>query len=190
MLLDTAERMFLERGVARTSLNDIAQAAGLTRGAVYWHFEDKLALYDTLMERLSVGCQPPVQALEDGDPVGWVRALALTPVRLLLEDERARRLFTIKMHRVEFSEDLAVIWDRHVDKGGQYLARMEEAMVRAQALLAVPLRLPPHQAALGAFALVNGLLAYATLDPAHLAALRNAEAVVDAYLVGLGLPPS
>ena len=37
-LLDAAEHVFEQRGVARTSLNHIAEAAGLTRGAVYWHF--------------------------------------------------------------------------------------------------------------------------------------------------------
>ena len=34
-LLDAAECLFAERGVSRTSLQDIAKAAGVTRGAVY-----------------------------------------------------------------------------------------------------------------------------------------------------------
>ena len=45
-LLDAAERLFEARGVSRTSLQDIASAAGLTRGAVYWHFRDKADLFD------------------------------------------------------------------------------------------------------------------------------------------------
>ena len=40
-LLDAAERVFGRRGVARTSLVEIAEEAGVTRGAVYWHFKDK-----------------------------------------------------------------------------------------------------------------------------------------------------
>lgn len=43
-LLDAAEQVFYEQGVARASLNEIAQRAGATRGAVYWHFKDKLDL--------------------------------------------------------------------------------------------------------------------------------------------------
>ena len=35
-LLDAAEQVFYEQGVARASLNEIAQRAGATRGAVYW----------------------------------------------------------------------------------------------------------------------------------------------------------
>lgn len=37
LLLDTAEQLFSEKGVSKTTLADIASAAGLTRGAVYWH---------------------------------------------------------------------------------------------------------------------------------------------------------
>ena len=38
VLLDAAEVLFAQRGVSRTSLQEIAKAAGMTRGAVYWHF--------------------------------------------------------------------------------------------------------------------------------------------------------
>ena len=37
-ILDAAEHLFQARGVSRTSLQDMAHAAGVTRGAVYWHF--------------------------------------------------------------------------------------------------------------------------------------------------------
>ena len=45
-LIDAAERLFDSRGVSRTSLQDIAQAAGATRGAIYWHFKDKADLFN------------------------------------------------------------------------------------------------------------------------------------------------
>ena len=38
-ILEAAERLFLEKGVAQCSLEQIARAAGVTRGAVYWHFD-------------------------------------------------------------------------------------------------------------------------------------------------------
>lgn len=192
LLLDTAERMFLERGVGRTSLSDIAHAAGLTRGAVYWHFEDKAALYNALMDRLSDACRTLLRRDADaqaGDALAALRVTAMTPLRMLREDPRAQRLFTIARHRIEFSEDLAAIWARHVDKGGQYLALMEGALRAAQAQGAGTLRLPLRQAALGLFALVDGLVAYATLDPAGPATLQDADGIIDAYLAGLGFPP-
>src|SRR5438477_5853899 len=53
-LLDAAERVFRERGVTRTSLTEVATAAGLTRGAVYWHFKDKAALFAAMCERATL----------------------------------------------------------------------------------------------------------------------------------------
>lgn len=39
-ILEAAEKAFHARGVARTTLADIAKLAGVTRGAIYWHFQD------------------------------------------------------------------------------------------------------------------------------------------------------
>ena len=51
LLLDTAAEVFERRGVSRTSMQDIATAAGLTRGAIYWHFRDKVDLFNAMMDR-------------------------------------------------------------------------------------------------------------------------------------------
>jgi TetR/AcrR family acrAB operon transcriptional repressor len=40
-ILDAAEQLFVKQGVSRTTLQHIATAAGVTRGAIYWHFNDK-----------------------------------------------------------------------------------------------------------------------------------------------------
>src|SRR3954470_16660398 len=50
-ILDAAELLFEKRGVSRTSLQDIAEAAGVTRGAIYWHFQGKEDLFTAMMER-------------------------------------------------------------------------------------------------------------------------------------------
>ena len=44
-ILDAAETLFYEQGVAGTTLSHIAASAGLTRGAIYWHFSNKLELF-------------------------------------------------------------------------------------------------------------------------------------------------
>lgn len=50
-LLDAATAVFSEQGVSNTTLNQIAKAAGMTRGAVYWHFENKDAVIKALWEK-------------------------------------------------------------------------------------------------------------------------------------------
>ena len=53
-ILASAKRLIARRGYENTSLSDIAKYAGVTRGSVYWHFENKeellIALLDSLEE--------------------------------------------------------------------------------------------------------------------------------------------
>lgn len=59
-LLNTAEQVILARGLSRTSLLDIAVAAGLSRSAIYWHFADRVALFNAFMGQLA-----PLAARQD-----------------------------------------------------------------------------------------------------------------------------
>ena len=51
-LLRAALEVFDRRGVARASLAEIAHEAGVTRGALYWHFKSREELFDALFQRL------------------------------------------------------------------------------------------------------------------------------------------
>ena len=50
-LLDAALEVFWRDGVTRASLQAISQEAGVTRGALYWHFKNKEDLFETLFEQ-------------------------------------------------------------------------------------------------------------------------------------------
>lgn len=51
-LLLAALEVFDRRGVARASLHEIAQEAGVTRGAFYWHFKNKEDVFEALFQRM------------------------------------------------------------------------------------------------------------------------------------------
>ncbi|MDO4641015.1 MAG: TetR family transcriptional regulator [Neisseria sp.] len=51
-LLQSALDTFYVKGISRSSLNEIAQNAGVTRGALYWHFKNKDDLFDALFQRI------------------------------------------------------------------------------------------------------------------------------------------
>lgn len=51
-LLDAAARLFTERGFARTSLDDVAADARVTKGAIYHHFASKQGLFEVLFDEV------------------------------------------------------------------------------------------------------------------------------------------
>jgi AcrR family transcriptional regulator len=51
LILQSAGRLFGERGYAHTSLDEISAAAGVTKPILYRHFDSKKALYLALLER-------------------------------------------------------------------------------------------------------------------------------------------
>ena len=52
-LVDLAQRLFLERGYERTTVNDVIDAAGVSKGAFYHHFRAKEELLEAIAERFA-----------------------------------------------------------------------------------------------------------------------------------------
>ena len=107
-ILDAAETTFLAQGVARTTLAHIAEAAGVTRGAIYWHFEDKAAVFDALLERVRI----PLDEIADDavkrlgtTPVECLRDIAQRSLAGICHDIPLQRAATIVLHRCEKLED-------------------------------------------------------------------------------------
>lgn len=60
-ITDAAARLFLERGYAQTTLRDIAAAAGIKAGSIYYHFDSKEALFLDVLEQ---GMEVMIEAFE------------------------------------------------------------------------------------------------------------------------------
>jgi len=71
-LMDAAERLFLSKGVAATSVQDIACAAQVAKGTFYLYFNSRDAMLDALQQRFMLGfCARIAQALAQCPPGDW-----------------------------------------------------------------------------------------------------------------------
>ncbi|MBM7790894.1 TetR/AcrR family transcriptional regulator [Tenggerimyces flavus] len=64
-----AMELFLERGVQRTSLQDIAGRLGITKPALYYHFDSREALVRSLVQPLVDEFEAFLAEREAGDPL-------------------------------------------------------------------------------------------------------------------------
>ncbi len=192
-LLDAAERLFQAQGVSRTSLQDIAQAAGTTRGAIYWHFKDKADLFNAMMERVTLPMEQALQcAIEPDaqDPLAEVRASLLRALHLTATDAQTRRVFEVATHKVEYVTELMPVQERHLRVSLECQARTRQAMERLAARRGAPLRLAPDVAALGLHVMVSGLIQNWLLDTEAFDLEAVGRQTIDAYLAGLGWVPA
>lgn len=106
-ILSCAERIFFEKGVAHTSLEEIAAAAGVTRGAIYWHFQNKTDIFLELFDAIRL---PHFNLVDldgaDGqfkDPLIFLEQIVGDWLDKFVVDEQRQRLLTILV-RTNFSD--------------------------------------------------------------------------------------
>lgn len=189
-ILDAAERVFQRRGVSRTSLQEIAQEAGLTRGAIYWHFQNKGDLFNAMLERVTLPMEASFKeqpGLSDDKPLEQVRQSIANAFHQAVHDPQVRRVFEIATHMVEYVDELADVRERHVAERGECMGDMEHLLARAMELGQLGQRMTPSVAATGLHALVSGLLQNWLLAPSAFDLEEVGAQTLEAYLAGLSL---
>lgn len=193
LLLDAAERLFSTQGVSGTSLHEIAEAAGLTRGAIYWHFENKSELLLALWERIRPMCEAFTQetcSQYGNDPLQRLRRNACYISRHIESDPHAHALMSILMLHCEFTAETYSAGEYFMREREFTLCSFREDFVAAIAAGQLPADLDPEQATLGLFAIVDGLCLHWLIDPKRFAVVSTTERCVATYLAGLMHPDS
>jgi TetR/AcrR family transcriptional regulator, acrAB operon repressor len=191
-LLDAAERVFRSRGVGHTTLAEVADAAGVTRGAIYWHFKDKSDLFEALVERAELPIDAALEAMGSEpltDPLAALRELSLVAIRNLACNPRTQAVFDIVFLRCEYTEELAAVGKRHLEERRECLSKCEMALAQAVKLGQLPADTDTRLAAHGLYAFVGGIMRDWIQSPKSYDLEVAAPAFIDLYLAGLKANP-
>jgi TetR/AcrR family acrAB operon transcriptional repressor len=192
-ILDMAEIEFQRRGVTGTSLQDIARAAGVTRGAIYWHFKDKVDLFHAMLARVTLPLELEIRRSGEpalDDPVAHIRDSFQAALHASVADPQARRVFEIALHKVEYVEELDSLRQRRIQGHHARVRQVQRGLARALRQGALPVGMPARAAALGLHALVDGLIQNWMMDPTAFDLERVGRQAIAAYLRGLAASPS
>lgn len=191
-LLVAALQVFRERGVAHTRLVDVATRAGVTRGAVYWHFKDKAELFQAVCERGTL----PVDALlaeasqsVQPDPLATVKNLALMALTQLAEHADTQAMFDVIFHKCEFTDELAPVVAKNDADRSACLSRVQGLFDQAVTAGQLPPDTDTFLATQGMHAYMVGLMHEWVQNPAGYDLSRHAGALLDCYLAGLAARP-
>ena len=189
-ILDTAEQAFHDKGVSHTTLAEIAKAADLTRGAIYWHFKNKLDLFQAMMDRVTLPMEHAFAsgATELEHPLTFIRNCSLGVLKQVTSDPQSQRVFEICCHKVEYVDEMSQLRTRHIACRTSFLTHIEHGFKQAFKQGLIPATVNPRFAAVGLHALVDGLIMNWVLDPKYFPLSKAAESIIDAYLNSLALP--
>ena len=187
-LLDAAERLFSEKGVSSTSMNQVAEAAGVTRGAIYHHFENKLDLIDALMERVRL----PVDDMRDelnkthhDDPITLLRARCLHIIEQVQHDPHMQALVNILLHKCEYVDDALPIHIRHLSGRNDCIDECVHLAEQAKQQGLMAAQIDSRATIISLFSLIDGLMYNWLLDRDYFDLTPTARHAVDTFFAGL-----
>lgn len=160
-IIDAAEDVFYLRGVSRTSMEEIAAAAGVTRGAIYWHFKDKMEICNEMAQRVFFPHEDMLEKLaaqSSSTPLEDLEKSCLHALKMMAKDKRRRKVVSILMLKCEYVEETLGIMKRNKECMQRLLFLSEKLFVRAQSLKMLSAEWTPKAAAVTAQALMSGLI--------------------------------
>lgn len=100
-IVEAAENVFCEKGVCNSTIEDIALMAGMTRGAVYWHFRDKHEILLAVLKsvRFPIEDISPGQSFEDS--CNRIKAAFLETIKI----PHALRVAKILLHTSDLTDN-------------------------------------------------------------------------------------
>jgi AcrR family transcriptional regulator len=186
VLIGAATALFTERGYVGTSIDDVAAAAGMTKGAVYHHFQGKAALFEAVFSAQEDEVHARLGAALDGAPDHVSGARAALTVFLEACTEPAYGTIAFR------DGPIALGWERwrecEVDYAFAFISRVL-AGLEADGHLARPMGVGHPTVVLGMLSSAGLLLAQA--PPAEQARLRDELLeLFEQFLAGLALDPA
>ncbi|MDB6145652.1 MAG: Transcription repressor of multidrug efflux pump acrAB operon, TetR (AcrR) family [Pseudomonas sp.] len=192
-ILEAAEKAFYERGVARTTLADIAALAGVTRGAIYWHFSNKADLVQAMLDSLHEPLEEMARASESADevdPLGCMRKLLINLFHQVALDPKTRRINEILFHKCEFTDEMCDMRRQRQTAALDCNDRIGLALSNAVRQGQLPANLDVVRAAICLHAFIDGILGQWLLIPDSFGLSQDAERLVDTGLDMLRLSPA
>jgi AcrR family transcriptional regulator len=187
-ILAAAKSVFAERGFHATTIGDIAKAAGLSYGSVYWYYESKEALFHALMENEEAALRHHIGAALAAEGPEQPEAMLRRAVQATFEFFESDRATVKLLFRDSFA--LGSGFEKHLFGIYERFIAQIEAMIVAGQRQGVVIDAPPRMAAFSVAALIGQVAHRRLTTDDGLPAAAVAEFVVTLLLNGLRPRPA
>ena len=186
-LLKTALSVFSAKGYSAATLDDVAKAAKVTRGAIYWHFKSKADLDNTLVEEVSARGAAVVQqaVAEGGTLIEILRRVFVRQCAVMEEDREARAVMELALFKTGLSPELQAGRKKQLEAGNALVAGITDAMRMGMAQGVLRQDVQPDDMARAFIAFENGVIQLWLTSPRSFSLKTSAESFADILIAGL-----
>ena len=159
-ILNAAVEIFAAKGVAKTTLDEIACKAHVTRGAIYWHFKNKTEIFDALHERLH---RPLVDMImqdmekDHPEPLQQLQDLCIKLLLDLQNNPQKKQALTLFLTKCDYSGDLAPYQEKHRAQKSESMKLFSRYFERAKKKHILPAESDPELLALSINCFLKGI---------------------------------
>jgi TetR/AcrR family acrAB operon transcriptional repressor len=161
-IIDAARMVFHQWGVSHSSLDKVARMAGLTRGAIYWHFKDKAELFLAVRANVLFPVFEEIDSMIGSgayvDPLDGIETALRRFFQILDDCPGVRMLLETLVNRCERVAEFAGVQSELDGRAAEFLARLEPGYRQAAALGTLRPGLDPRLVARDTSAFTYGLV--------------------------------
>jgi len=186
-VLKAALSVFSARGYAAATLDDVATAAKVTRGAIYWHFKSKADLYNTLVEELSArGASVVQQAVSEGGTlIEILRRVFVRLCAVIEDDKEARAVMELGLFKTGLAPESQAGRKKQLEAGIAQIEGVAEAMRLGISQGVLRKDIDPADMARAFIAFENGAIQLWLASPKSFSLKESAESFADILIAGL-----
>lgn len=187
-IIEAAEKVFFHQGIARTTLEQIARAAGVTRGAIYWNFANKVELINAVHAEIQMPAEEILKRIladDTSDALDRLEKHCTDSLLQLYTDEHIRRVYSILLLKCEHSDETRLLSERLHESKLEMTRNLERFFARLQQQGYINPTEDPRLLALGLYSFMLGLYSDYLRYPDCYQMPGDAERMVQRFFVAL-----
>jgi AcrR family transcriptional regulator len=186
-ILDSSAKIFSTYGYAASSLEDIAKQADVTRGAIYWHFQNKAHILQSLIiERFSIIYEIIETVLaENINSLIKLKKILITLLKALESNQKLREILTIIIFKVEVVPEIEYQMKGKKKENRNRIEIIHTLVKQAQNEKLINQELDSYTVATSLNCFFEGIITQWLTDPSLFSPAEQAEGMIELFFKGI-----
>lgn len=179
-ILDAALDVFYDQGFSGSTLVDIAQQIGLTKGAIYWHFKSKVTLFLGLGVEMEEKMNTEIgDAFQEPSGLDEVIKSSVKVMSLIAKDRQFNKYYGLVYYRIEWQEELLPVMEFFMRQDAAFKEYLVRSMQKSQESGEISADIDAHSLAVNWIALFDGFLSRILMQK------EDVDSILKDYKLGL-----